>query len=316
MVDRPAVDDLFGEARLGLGCMALSGLFGHVDRRSAIRTIHHALELGVRHFDTAELYGPYVNEEVLAEALASSVGRAVVATKVGYRLIDGKIAGLDSRPDSLRLAVEGSLRRLRRDRIDLVYQHRQDPAVPVEEAIGALARLQAEGKIGGIGLSAIDRVTLARAGAVATIAAVQNEYSLLHREPECALLGAVADSATAFVAYSPLARGLLSGTARSWPQQASDDYRRSDERFAPDRLAAITDAAAVLHDIAANRQVAVPVVALSWLLGRSRNLAVIPGCRSVAQVTLAIEAVSFELSAEECKRLEALIRQFGQDSVT
>ncbi|MDR3529924.1 MAG: aldo/keto reductase [Rhodopila sp.] len=292
--------------RLGLGCMALTGLFGHVHRRSAIRTIHHALEIGVRHFDTAELYGPYVNEEILAEALASQLDRPVVATKVGYKLVEGKIVGLDSRPASLRAAVEGSLRRLRRDRIDLVYQHRQDPAVPVEEAIGELARLQAEGKIGGIGLSAIDSATFARAKVVTAIAAVQNEYSLLHREPECNLLATMTGSQTTFVAYSPLARGLLAGTARSWPQQAPGDYRRSDERFAPDRLVAITDAAAVLHAIAANRQVAASVVALSWLLNRSRNVAVIPGCKSPAQVSLAKEAVQFELSAEERVRLEAM----------
>jgi aryl-alcohol dehydrogenase-like predicted oxidoreductase len=306
MVHRSLAVDLFGEARLGLGCMALTGLFGHVDRGSAIRTIHHALEFGVRHFDTAELYGPYLNEEILGEALASQSDRAVVATKVGYKLVHGKIAGLDSRPASLRFAVEGSLRRSRRDCIDLVYQHRQDPAVPVEDAVGALARLQAEGKIGGIGLSAIDSATYVRAAAVTAIAASQNEYSLLHREPERNLLATIADSPTVFVAYSPLARGLLSGTARSWPQQASDDYRRSDERFAPDRLTAITDAAAALHDIAANRQVAAPIVALSWLLSRSRNLAVIPGCKSPAQVSLAIEAVQFELSAEEGERLEAI----------
>lgn len=286
--------------------MALTGLFGQVDRQSAIHAIHRALELGIRHFDTAELYGPYINEELLAEALSSHRHSVIIATKVGYKLIDGQISGLDSSPLSLRQAVEGSLRRLRRERIDLVYQHRQDPTVPVEESIGELARLQAEGKIGGVGLSAIDCSTLARAEAIAPVVAVQNEYSLLHREPERDLLPAVARTSAAFVAYSPLARGLLGGSARSWPQQAQDDYRRSDRRFAPDRFAEIVDAVAALHDIAASREINAAAVALAWLLSRSRNLAVIPGCRSAAQVASAIEAVQVQLSDEELERLRAM----------
>ena len=306
MTNNSLVIDLFGESRLGLGCMALTGLFGRVDRRTAIKTIHCALELGIRHFDTAELYCPYVNEETLAEALGSQSGRTTVATKVGYRLVGGKIAGLDSRPQSLRRAIEGSLTRLRRDRIDLVYQHRQDPDVPVEEVIGTLIQLQAEGKIGGIGLSAIDNMTFARAGVVSAITAVQNEYSLLHRESELNLLAKVVDSHTAFVAYSPLARGLLSGTVRSWSQQDNDDYRRSDKRFSPDQLAITMDRVAALHQIAADRQVAPPVVALSWLLNRSSDLAVIPGCKSPAQISMAMEAVQFELSADESERLDAI----------
>lgn len=301
-----SIVDLFGEVRLGLGCMALTGLFGHVDRGVAIRTIHHAMDMGVLHFDTAELYGPYENEELLAEALAVKPAAAVVATKVGYRLVDGKIAGLDSRPDSLRQAVEGSLRRLRRDCIDLVYQHRQDPNVPVEEVVGTLARLQTEGKIGGIGLSAIDSAIFVRASAVTPIAAVQNGYSLLQREPERALLMTLAGSETTFVAYSPLARGLLTGTARSWDRQDKDDYRRSDERFATGRLATITIAVAALHDIAAKHKVAPTVVALSWLLSRSGNVVAIPGCKSPAQVSLAMDAAQFELSADEAECLETL----------
>jgi len=297
---------LFGEARVGLGCMALTGLFGHVDRATAVRTIHRALELGVHHFDTAELYGPYANEELLAEALASRPDQSVVATKVGYKIIEGKIAGMDCRPEALRLAVEGSLRRLRRDRIDLVYQHRQDPVVPVEDAVGALDRLRAEGKIVRIGLSAVDSTTLARAAAVCPISAVQNQYSLLHREGAEDILSITATSSVAFVAFSPLARGLLSGTARSWLRLDGDDYRLSDERFAPERLAAMTNSATALQDIAASRRVPVAAVALSWLLSRSPNLAVIPGCKSPAQVDLAIEALQIALTAGERKLLEAI----------
>lgn len=297
---------LFGEGRLGLGCMGLSGLFGQVDGRTAVRTIHRALELGVQHFDTAELYGPYVNEELLAKALATWRGKLVVATKVGYKLIDGKIAGLDSRPEALRHAVEGSLRRLRRDRIDLVYQHRQDPAVPVEDAVGALARLQSEGKIIRIGLSAVDGKTLARAAAICPISAVQNQYSLIHRDKAEELLAFATASSTAFVAFSPLARGLLSGTTRSWPRLNSGDYRLSDERFAPERHDAIMDASAALNDIAAHRQVAAPAVALSWLLSRSSNLAVIPGCKSPTQVDMAIQALQLTLNAHELNLLDAI----------
>lgn len=298
--------DLFGQTRLGLGCMALTGIFGYLDRQIAIRTIHHAMDVGICHFDTAELYGPYENEEILAEALSFNPEKSVVATKVGYKIVDGKIAGLDSRPASLRNSVEGSLRRLRRERIDLVYQHRQDPNVPVEEAIGMLSSLQSEGKIGGVGLSAVDVELFTRATAVTPIMAVQNEYSLLHRAPEDDLLTVLTPSSTAFVAHSPLARGLLSETARDWSRQADDDYRRSDERFAPDRLTAITLELAKLHNISAHRNAAAAVVALSWLLHRSANVAVVPGCKSPSQVSVAIAAAQFQLTAQEIEYLETV----------
>ncbi len=313
MVKNAPVFDLFGESRLGLGCMALSGLFGHVERKEAIRTIHRAIELGIRHFDTAELYGPYIGEEILGEALGARPEKAIVATKVGYKIFDGKKVGLDSRPMSLRLAVEGSLRRLRRDRIDLVYQHRQDPAVPIEDAIGTLAKLRSEGKIGKVGLSAIDGATLARASAIVKIAAVQNEYSLLHRESAKEILGEIESSSTAFVAYSPLARGLLSETARVWTEQASDDYRRQDVRFSPERLAVIRAATKSLHKIAAERQVAVPIIALSWLLSKSPNLAILPGCKSLAQVSVVVEATKFSLHANEIDLLDGLAVEGSQD---
>jgi aryl-alcohol dehydrogenase-like predicted oxidoreductase len=214
---------------------------------------------------------------------------------------------------SLRLAVEGSLRRLRRDRIDLVYQHRQDPAVPIEDAIGTLAKLRSEGKIGKVGLSAIDGTTLARASVIVKIAAVQNEYSLLHRESGKEILGEIESSSTAFVAYSPLARGLLSETARGWTEQAPDDYRRQDVRFSPERLAIIRAATKSLHKIAAERQVAVPVIALSWLLSKSPNLAVLPGCKSLAQVSVVVEATKLSLCADEIDLLDGLAVEGPKD---
>jgi aryl-alcohol dehydrogenase-like predicted oxidoreductase len=286
--------------------MGLTGLFGKVDRRTAIKTIHHALDCGVRHFDTAELYGPYVNEELLAEALTSSVPQPVIATKVGYRLVDGKIAGIDGHPASLRRAVEGSLHRLRRDRIDLVYQHRQDPAIPVEEAIGALTELQSEGKIGDIGLSTVDGPTLARARTTTFIACVQNEYSILNRKSEQDALQEAKQAGIAFVAYSPLARGILSGCARNWMELSEDDYRKSDRRFSPDQLEGINRSLAPLHEIAANHGTIPSAVALAWLNSRAENIAVIPGCKSPAQMSAAVEAMQLKLSADEVVQLEAM----------
>ena len=203
-----------GATRIGLGCMALTGIYGPIGRGKAIAVIRRAFDLGVDHYDTAELYGPYINEELLADALGPRSREVRIATKFGYRLEGGRIAGLDSSPHAIRRAVEGSLRRLRRERIDLLYQHRPDPHIPVEDVVGTMSKLVKEGKVADLGLCATDHATLERARAIHPIAAVQNSYSLIDREAEAGVLPALSDHRTAFVAYSPLARGILAGAAR------------------------------------------------------------------------------------------------------
>lgn len=298
---------LFGEHSLGLGCMGLSGLFGRVAPEAARGTIHRALEVGIRHFDTAELYGPFVNEEIVADALRGRQEEIVVATKVGYRFEGKKRVGLDGRPESLRIAVEGCLRRLQRECIDLLYLHRQDPAVPFEDSIAALGRLVSEGKARGIGLSAVDADTVARASRVASIAVVQNEYSLLCRDADKGLLPTLEGAGIGFVAYSPLARGMLSAGARTAAYLPEGDYRRSDIRFDPEPFARVQRHMAQVKEIATGRQISVEVVAIAWLL--NRGLVAIPGCRTSDQVETIFRATQIRLRPEEMQVLDALSTQ-------
>lgn len=297
---------LFGPERQGLGCMALSGLFGPVEPATAIATLYRALDEGVRHFDTAELYGPYANEILVADALSTRRETVSIATKVGYRLIEGRMAGLDGRPEALRRAVEGSLRRLGRERLDLLYLHRVDPGVPIEESVGALEGLRVEGKVGALGLSSVDRTTLDRASAIADISVVQNEQSLLERNngPEAVL---APGSTTTFVAYSPLARGLLTGPVVAGPVRDERDYRRSDPRLAPDRLAALYSSIAPLMEIAEARGVKPAAIALAWLLRRAPHSALVVGCRTPEQVTSMIRAGTLQLKAEEVASLDGIV---------
>lgn len=286
--------------------MALTGVYGHVDRDTAVATIRRALDLGVDHFDTAELYGPFENEELLAAALGNDAKRVTIATKVGYRLKDGRIAGLDSRPEQIRTAVEGCLRRLKRNTIDLLYQHRPDPSVPVEDVVGAMSTLVQAGKVRWLGLSATDASTFSRAQAIHPIAAVQNEYSLLERAPEEGLLEAVAQSGAVFVAYSPLGRGLLASPSRSIASLAPDDYRRSDKRFADDALVRVAPLIRAVSEVAEARGMSPAAIALIWLLSQRPFIRAIPGARSACQVTTFWPATTFQLTPSEMARLSQM----------
>jgi aryl-alcohol dehydrogenase-like predicted oxidoreductase len=283
--------------------MALTGVYGHLDRDTAVATIRRALDLGIDHFDTAELYGPFRNEALLAAALGRDAARVTIATKVGYRLEGGQIAGLDSRPAQIRAAVEGCLRRLGRDTVDLLYQHRPDPEVPVEDAVGAMSDLVEAGKVRWLGLSATDAATLSRAQTVHPIAAVQNEYSLLERAPEDGLLDAVAQAGAVFVAYSPLGRGRLAGSALARTARAPDDYRRSDKRFAEDALEAAGPLTRAVSEIAEARGVAPAAIALAWLLARHPHIRAIPGARSPGQVETFWSGPLVRLTPSEVARL-------------
>lgn len=307
MVSAPSpADTLFGHMRIGLGCMGLSGLFGHVERSAAIKTIHKAIDCGIRHFDTAELYGPFIGENILAEALSQSSAVVSVATKVGYKFSGNKMAGLDGSSKSIRLAVEGSLRRLNVECVDLVYLHRVDPNVPLEESLQALADCKREGKIGSIGLSKVTEETVLSADKIATVSAVQNEYSVLKKPNKLGLVSSVKKGDKVLIAYSPLARGLLTDNARKKEHLNKNDFRRTDPRFEDAQLKSIKKATAILRDVAKSHHVCPEAIALSWVLGLSDNLAVIPGCRSEKQVLSAISASTVKLSQAEMDEISLI----------
>jgi aryl-alcohol dehydrogenase-like predicted oxidoreductase len=302
-------------SRIGLGTMAMSGYYldpGSSEAES-IRTIHRALELGVTHIDTAEIYGPYANEELVGRALEGRRDDVVLATKFGFVSHAGGGPGvLDSSPRNVRTAVEGSLTRLGTDRIDLYYQHRVDPNTPIEETVGALAELVAEGKVLHVGLSEAGPETIRRAHAVHPIAALQTEYSLWTRDPETELLPLLRELGIGFVPYSPLGHGFLTGEIRSPEQLADDDWRKTNPRFTPgnfeQNLRIVDEVQAVGSEVDATPA----QVALAWLLAQGDDIAPIPGTKRVPRVEENTAADGIELSAEQIGRLDDLTPAAGE----
>ncbi len=290
-----------------MGCMALTGIYGKVERRDAIATLHRALDLGIDHFDTAELYGPYINEELLADAFGAEISKIHISTKFGYKIDNGKIVGLDSRPSTIRTAVDGSLKRLRCERIDLLYQHRLDPRMPVEDVVGTMADLVEMGKVKAIGLSSVDADTFKRANLIHPIVAVQNEHSLLRHGFQVDLLEEIEGQRSVAVAHSPLGRGILSGGFTGRSKIPSDDYRSSNSRFQEDSHALMNDALQALWDVASERGTTPTAVALAWLLARSPNMFAIPGAKSVPQINMCVHAEDLRLTDEELDRLDAVV---------
>jgi aryl-alcohol dehydrogenase-like predicted oxidoreductase len=292
--------------RIGLGLMGMSAFYTGAarDDEGAIRTIHRALELGVTFLDTAEIYGPYLNEELLARAIAGRRDEVVIATKFGTirHSTDGK-GGMDGSAANVRLSVEGSLRRLGTDHIDLYYQHRMDPNTPIEETVGALAELIAEGKILHYGLSEAAPETIRRAHAVHPVTALQTEYSLWSRDPETEILPTVRELGIGFVPYSPLGRGFLTGAIRSIDQLDESDFRRSNPRFAGEaldaNLAIVEKVEAVAHEVGATPA----QVALAWLLAQGGDIAPIPGTRRIVALEENVAADAVQLSADQIAAL-------------
>ncbi len=295
--------------RIGLGCMGMSAFYtgAGTDEAGAIATIHRAIDLGVTLFDTAEMYGPYLNEELLGRALAGRRDQVVVATKFGtIRHRGDGTRGLDGSAENVRLAVEGSLQRLNTDHIDLYYQHRMDPGTPVEETVGALAELIAEGKIRHYGLSEAAPATIRRAHAVHPVTALQTEYSLWSREPEQEILAVVRELGIGFVPYSPLGRGFLTGTIRSLDQLDESDFRRYNPRFEGDNLAKNIGIVERVDAVAAEVGAKPGQVALAWLLAKGDDIAPIPGTKRVAYLEENVAADAIELSAEQLAALDAV----------
>jgi aryl-alcohol dehydrogenase-like predicted oxidoreductase len=301
-------------ARIGLGTMGMSFAYSGAgsDDDESIRTIHRALDLGVTLIDAAEVYGPYTNEELLGRALKGRRDQVVLATKFGMISHTGRGSGsLDSSPASIRTAVEGSLRRLGTDHIDLYYQHRVDPDTPIEDTIGALAGLVAEGKIGHIGLSEAGATTIRRAHAVHPVTALQSEYSLWTRDPEPEVLPVLRELGIGFVAYSPLGRGFLTGTISSTDQFDPDDFRQNNPRFTSENFQHNLRSAEEVKAIAAEAGATPAQVSLAWLLTRGDGIVPIPGTKRVSRLEENVAAEAVELTTEQITRLNDLTPPAG-----
>jgi aryl-alcohol dehydrogenase-like predicted oxidoreductase len=301
-------------SRIGLGTMGMSFAYTGAgsDDAASIRTIHRALDLGVTLVDTAEVYGPYRNEELVGQALRGHRDRVVLATKFGMISHTGRDAGvLDSSPASIRAAVDGSLRRLDTDHIDLYYQHRVDPATPIEETVGVLADLVTAGKIRHIGLSEAGPDTIRRAHAVHPITALQSEYSLWTRDPEPAVLPLLRELGIGFVAYSPLGRGFLTGAIKSTDEFDATDNRRTNPRFTGDNFATNLRLVAEVERIAADAGVTPAQVALAWLLSRGDDIAPIPGTKRVSRLEENVAAADVTLTPDQLTRLDDLTPPAG-----
>ncbi|MCU1579738.1 MAG: aldo/keto reductase [Rhodoglobus sp.] len=300
--------------RIGLGLMGMSAFYtgAALDDEGSIRTIHRALELGVTFLDTAEIYGPYLNEELLAKAIAGKRDQVVIATKFGtilHRTDNSR--GLDGSAENVRLSVEGSLRRLNTDYIDLYYQHRMDPGTPIEETVGALVSLIDAGKIRGYGLSEAAPETIRRAHAVHPVTALQTEYSLWSRDPEAAILPTVRELGIGFVPYSPLGRGFLTGTIRSLDQLDASDFRRNNPRFEGDNLEANIRIVEQVDAVAAELGAKPGQVALAWLLAQGDDIAPIPGTKRIPYLEENVAADELVLSPAQLETLNTLQAPVG-----
>jgi aryl-alcohol dehydrogenase-like predicted oxidoreductase len=294
---------------LGLGCMGMSFAYGRADRAESLATLHRALDLGVTFLDTADVYGRGHNEELLAEVLADRRDEVVLATKFGIVTGDnGFPNGVDGRPEYVRAACEASLRRLRVDRIDLYYLHRPDPAVPIEETVGAMAELVRDGLVAQLGLSEPSAATVRRAAAVHPIAAVQSEWSVFSRDIEDAVVPACRELGIGLVPYSPLGRGLLTGTfAAEFAQNPpADDFRGTLPRFQGENLRQNLDAVATVQEIATSHDATPGQVALAWLLGRGQDVVPIPGTKRVRYLEENLGALHVELTDDDLERLDGL----------
>ena len=301
--------------RIGLGAMGMSTAFTGAgkDDAESIRTIHRALELGVTLLDTAEIYGPFTNEELVGEAIKDRRDGVVLATKFGMISHAGDGPGhLDSSPANIRTALEGSLRRLGTDHVDLYYQHRVDPHTPIEETVGVLAELVGEGKVRHIGLSEAWVGTIRRAHAVHPITALQSEYSLFTRDQEDEVLPVLRELGIGFVAYSPLGRGMLTGKIRSLDDMDDSDFRKTNPRFTAGNFEHNQRLVAEVEAIAAELGATPGQVALAWLLTKGTDIAPIPGTKHVSRVEENVGADAIELSARQIERLDELPPAAGE----
>jgi len=291
---------------IGLGCMGMSQSYGPADEQESVATVHRAIELGCTFLDTAEVYGPFLNEELLGRALKGRRDQVVIASKFGFRMENGKQVGAerDSRPERIRVAVEGSLRRLGTDHIDLLYQHRIDPAVPIEDVAGAVGELVQQGKARFFGLSEAGVANIRRAHAVHPVSAVQSEYSLWERNLEADVIPALRKLGIGLVPFSPLGRGFLTGEVKRAEEYPPGDYRRNDPRFQGASYDANVSAAQVVRDIAKAMHATPAQVALAWLLAKGTDIVPIPGTKRRKYLEENVGADGLRLDSAQLRMLD------------
>jgi aryl-alcohol dehydrogenase-like predicted oxidoreductase len=289
---------------IGLGCMGMSQSYGPADEAESIATLHRAIDLGCTFLDTAEAYGPYANEELLGRVLGGLREQVTIATKFGFRIKDGKIVGTDSTPAHIREVVHASLRRLRTDHIDLLYQHRVDRNVPMEDVAGTVADLVEAGKVRYFGLSEAGVGNIEKAHAVHPVSALQSEYSLWERNLEKDVIPLLAKLGIGLVPFSPLGRGFLTGAVKRAEDYAADDYRRSDPRYQGSNYDANVAAAQTVRDIARAKHAKPGQIALAWLLHKGPSVVPIPGTKRRTYLEENVAAAALELDAHEIKALD------------